>query len=562
MAERVSGIEHAGGEDDAALRLAAESHLRQSAPAQLVAELLQELRTRDLPWWRAEALRAAWPAAARLGWLRDRPDLRQEITTELTGLAPKACRKKDPDFQAALIDSVLDDGDIEVSRFEEAFAPADLAVYGPVAELWRVFIDRMPWNEDDQAHLDLVAWLLRALLSDRSGLDGSQRKPALSAWDLRKNIDGTVWHVRMPLEVRVRIDEARLDLEKSKPSAAFHAKDDLAIAVPELIAANIPAEHLREVFAAAERALGFERVRTSSATASTLPSGDARIAGSAPPPAVPGARPTEPGGSIRPKAGEARDQARGVRAVETRATDSRAVEARLAELRAARESAAPRSADAGGSSSGARTEPSTIDQPVDLAALERIRDERSAHDAPTPLAGVPIASESAPRTFPSAPPSAAVRGSQPPSASWQRTPAPAGTASTPPVAPGSLTPPAPRASSIRASVPPARPSQPPPLPPPPPVSGARLVPGSVPPPLPSGTEARVPEPDPFAPPPGGAGEAPLLTIEESYLEDENTNPWIVPNDDEIFVDVSKLDEPPPENPEPPPAGKRKRAPKG
>ncbi|MEJ7731884.1 MAG: hypothetical protein WKG00_22070 [Polyangiaceae bacterium] len=413
MAERVSGIEHAGG-DDEALRRAAETHLRKEAPAQLMAELLQELRTRDLPWWRAEALRTSWPAAARLGWLRDRPDLRQEITTELTGLAPKACRKKDPEFQAALIDSVLDDGDIEVSRFEEAFAPADLAVYGPLADMWRVFVDRMPWNEDDQAHIDLVAWLLRTLLSDKSGRDGTQRKPVLSAWDLRKNIDGTVWHVRMPLEVRVRIDEARLDLEKSKPATAFHARDDLAIAVPELIAANIPAEHLRDVFAAAERALGFERVRTSSATASTLPGGDTRIAGSAPPSALPPARPTEPGGS-RPKVGEARDQPRGVRAVETRATDARAARrawpscAPRARRRARRHARrTPTAAAVGAAPSRAPS--------ISLSTSPRWNGSATS-GAPTmrprrsPVRRWPASRR---RTFPSAPASAVHRGSQPP----------------------------------------------------------------------------------------------------------------------------------------------------
>jgi hypothetical protein len=89
-----------------------------------------------------------------------------------------------------------------------------------------------------------------------------------------------------------------------------------------------------------------------------------------------------------------------------------------------------------------------------------------------------------------------------------------------------------------------------------------MVPGSHPPPLPFGSEARAAERDVLGAPGGEAGELPLLTIEESYLEDENTNPWIVPSDDEIFVDVSKPDEPPPENPVPPAPGKRRRSPKG
>ena len=208
MPDRASGFEHqdAAQKDDAMLRREARDHLASNSSSQVVAELLHRLRALKVTWWSAEVLRASWPAETRMRWYRSRPDLRQQITTGLTGLAPKACRKKDPEFQAGLIDAVLDDGDIDVDKFELAFDPSDLAVYAPPSELWRLFHERMPWRDEDQQNLDLIAWLLRALLADKSSLDGMTRKPVLTPWDVRTNIDGKLWHTRMPLEVRVEID--------------------------------------------------------------------------------------------------------------------------------------------------------------------------------------------------------------------------------------------------------------------------------------------------------------------------------------------------------------------
>ena len=245
--------------DDDTLRAEARSHLADSPSLQLVAELLAKLRAIDLPFWSPPLLRERWSAAERLRWLRQRPDLRQKITTGLTGLAPKAARKKMPDFQAALIDSVIDEGDIPVRSFEAFFDPADLAVYGPAAGYWHAMRELFPWNDDAPVHQEIVAWLLKALLADASSIAGLARVPILTAWDLRTAIDGRVWHTRVPVEVRVAIDDARLSQERDRPGAPFHAQDDLAIAVPDILAASIPLRDLAGVLSAAERAMGFDK---------------------------------------------------------------------------------------------------------------------------------------------------------------------------------------------------------------------------------------------------------------------------------------------------------------
>ncbi|MFO0547123.1 MAG: hypothetical protein U0271_01980 [Polyangiaceae bacterium] len=240
-------------------RLAAEAaaFLGAHPSLQLVAELLTRLREMAFPWWTPEQLRAAYPVVERMKWLAARPDVRQRITTSLTGLASRAARNKTPEFQAALIDSVVDEGDITLDALEHAFEPADVAVYGPAGDLWRLFRRRMPWDDDSTQHQDLVGWLVGALLSDKSSLDGAPRTPVLSAIAVRTAIDGRVWHSRIPLHVRVAIDDARFAAQRDRPFEPYGVERDLQIASPALIAASIPLRDLVGVIEVASNALGF-----------------------------------------------------------------------------------------------------------------------------------------------------------------------------------------------------------------------------------------------------------------------------------------------------------------
>jgi hypothetical protein len=243
--------------DERLVQLAA-AHLTQSAPLQLVAELLTRLREMNFPWWTPEQLRRAYPARERLHWLTYRPDIRQRITTQLTGLAPRAARNKTPEFQAELIDSVIDEGDIGLDVFEAAFEPMDLAVYGPAEDFFQLFRRRMPWEDDSTPHQDLIGWLIGAFLSDKCALDGSPRTPVLSALDVRSSIDGAVWHTRVPLHVRVMIDEARFAAQRERPYEPFTVDRDLSIATPALIAASIPLKDLSSVIDLAVLSMGFD----------------------------------------------------------------------------------------------------------------------------------------------------------------------------------------------------------------------------------------------------------------------------------------------------------------
>ncbi|WP_394822040.1 hypothetical protein [Pendulispora albinea] len=259
MADSPTPLRHAEPEkrDDATLAQEAQAHLGKSPALQLVAELLQKLRVGGFTWWTPEQVRSLWPASVRMGWLAQRPDIRQRITTGLTGLAPRAARNKTPEFQGALIDSVIEDGDVSVKQFDDAFTVEELAVYGPTPELWSKFRERTPWDQDTPSHQELVAWLFEAFLASQSSIGGHSRKPILTSLALRTAIPGKIWHTRIPLEVRVAIDDLRFQREKVKPSEAFHAIHDLSVATPSIIASNIALRELTRVVDVAEKSMGY-----------------------------------------------------------------------------------------------------------------------------------------------------------------------------------------------------------------------------------------------------------------------------------------------------------------
>jgi hypothetical protein len=244
--------------DDGTLRREAEAQLSRFPALQVVGDLLARLRSRELTWWSPDDLRVYWPARERMRWLRDRPDLRAQIVTSLTQLPSKAARKKTADFQADLLESFLEDGDITVKQFEESFDPFDMVTYGPVSDFWRKFRERMPWHDDSKANQDIIAGLLRSLL-----LHGP-----ISALDVRSAISPSVWQTKIPLDVRIAIDEARLRREKA--SEPFGAAQELAVATPEVVASSIPLRELAPVFDIAQKALGWDGASTPRATQSPL----------------------------------------------------------------------------------------------------------------------------------------------------------------------------------------------------------------------------------------------------------------------------------------------------
>ncbi len=261
MAETGRRLRHRETPDatDETRRTDARLHLSTYAPAQVCAELLGKLRTMRLRWWTPDTCNGLWPPQARMRWLAQRPDLRQAIVTSLTGLPAKTARAKTADFQADLIVSVVQAGDVTLDEVEAAFDPSDLAIYGPAEEFWHQFVSRLPFDERTPEVQELVAWMMRTLLSARSTVDGASRKPILTPWDVCMNICGTAWQTHLPVDIRAAVDDARLRQEKARPRDPFAAHHELTIATPEVLSVHLPPRELLGVFSAGARALGFEK---------------------------------------------------------------------------------------------------------------------------------------------------------------------------------------------------------------------------------------------------------------------------------------------------------------
>ena len=99
----------------------------------------------------------------------ERPDVRGKVTHALTGLAPGASRHAPGDFQAELVQRVLDAGDITLEAWEASFDAQDLATEGPRHEIWRAFRERFPWDDPDEGDEALLVWFLEQLLQERDG---------------------------------------------------------------------------------------------------------------------------------------------------------------------------------------------------------------------------------------------------------------------------------------------------------------------------------------------------------------------------------------------------------
>jgi hypothetical protein len=241
---------------DEGMAAEARARLAKRGDLQLVAEIYENLRSQSFEWWTPSFTMQTWPATARMEWLAERPDLRQSITSQLTGLPRRTAREKDVAFQAGLIESVIACGDVAPETVERAFSATDIALYGPAREIWSQFRQRFPWHQDTPENQRFVSWLIRALLVDRSSFDHEMsRKPILTPCDVRTAIGPAVWHTRIPLEVRIAVDVARLKLERGRPREPFHTGSELAIATPEILATHIPLIDLVPVFAAADAAL-------------------------------------------------------------------------------------------------------------------------------------------------------------------------------------------------------------------------------------------------------------------------------------------------------------------
>ena len=240
-------------EADERLAAAADRHLSNNPEGQLV-QLLLTWIAEDQPEWMTPATqRDIWPTEVRFEWLLSRPDVRGRIVSTLTGISAGAARILDPDVQIALVDAVIDNGDVPVALWAESFDPQELAAHAPPGAVHHHIRTCFPWMAppDDDRRNFLFAWL-EAVMSTGDG-NGRSREPIVDALSFRSSIDAEIWQANIPLEMRAAVDDARLAAERN--GQMFTAAEEMAVVKLETLIEFLPHSSLHPVIEAAEFAL-------------------------------------------------------------------------------------------------------------------------------------------------------------------------------------------------------------------------------------------------------------------------------------------------------------------
>lgn len=244
---------------DEQLAQEAKDHLAASVPLQVTAEFIRAVRKLNLEELDAPVRRTLLTATDRMQALTQRPDIRQRVTTTLAGVPAKAARKMDANFQASLLDQVVDSEDRTPTELDEAFDPDELVVYCDAAKILNGFLGEFNWEADADPRRDAVASLIESFLKERGQHGGKPLKPILTPWDVMSAISPEIWHSKVPLDIRVKIHQAWLEQERTKPRDPFTAKQALEIADARILVAHILLADLHGVIQLGLKKMGFEK---------------------------------------------------------------------------------------------------------------------------------------------------------------------------------------------------------------------------------------------------------------------------------------------------------------
>ncbi|MFH1078117.1 MAG: hypothetical protein V1745_02435 [Patescibacteria group bacterium] len=241
----------------------ARKYLIAHAALRFVSDLIAALRENKLLWWTPAFLYKAFTPLARMCALSLRPDIRQAITLTLAGGKPVATRRKTPEDQAQAIVDVIDSREVTHEEFENEFRPDTLATYMDASAYVLLFLEKMPWDDNNEKHQRLVQGIIESLL----------KHVILSHWDVMYAIDRKVWQTYVPIETRMAIDEARLLGERDKKPLTAKEAYDIANAT-QRISECIPVKDLRCVLEAGVKKMGFTKPKEAKEEPKTEPEPD------------------------------------------------------------------------------------------------------------------------------------------------------------------------------------------------------------------------------------------------------------------------------------------------
>lgn len=225
---------------------------------QIVAFFVQVIRDNQFKGMTHEALHAAFPAIVRMKWLEKRPDRRQQIMTTLVGLKPTMARKRDLAKQAQDIEDTLESKDISYEDFDNSFTPEDWAVHGDGEGIVLRFFSQFDWTDTKNPKMQaIVASFIEEFLRGAGG-NSAESKPTLTHLQVRKAISSETWNQNLPLELRAKIDDARLEKEEKAPREPFTAKEELTLVPPSEFVKHILFTDLLDIFRAAIHSMGFK----------------------------------------------------------------------------------------------------------------------------------------------------------------------------------------------------------------------------------------------------------------------------------------------------------------
>lgn len=232
----------------------ANAHFKGSRVKQVIASFIHQMREHQFPGMTHEDSHKEFPAAVRMGWLKSRPDRRQQIVTGLVGTKPNMARKRDLAKQAQDIEDTLECGDITVKDLDAAYTPEDWATYGDCEKAVHLFYGKFDWTDTkDEKKQAVIAGFIREFLVVEPGL-----KPILTHLQVRRAISSVTWNKYLPVELRAKIDDARLEKQEKSPRDPFTAAEELAHVPPEEFVKFIPLDELTGVFRDAMKAMGFK----------------------------------------------------------------------------------------------------------------------------------------------------------------------------------------------------------------------------------------------------------------------------------------------------------------
>jgi len=231
---------------------------------QFMVELLTILRELKLPWWTPAQRREAYSATQRMRDISDRW-VRQRVTMTLAGALPNAALKMSPDLAASNIDLALEE-DRTDEDFENAFAPAELVLYGDPQLFYVQFRQALPWEDCSEAHRELVATLIDSFLKPRASPERPETKglkPILTHNQVLSAISRQTWQKRIKPDVLEAVDALLLEKERENPDGPFPLSEYvMSVATSEIITRDIDLSDLIGIFEAAEKAMDFKPLET------------------------------------------------------------------------------------------------------------------------------------------------------------------------------------------------------------------------------------------------------------------------------------------------------------